>query len=130
MRTVYIVLLVAIGGITSANVLAVTFTDENVVVRQTGASTTIQVVSTGGTPNIKLVDLDDNQKYQFRIVSDGSRMDIVHTTTGQANISISSANDFVGINNGNPQEQLDVNGNIRLTGNIVSPNDICIGNCP
>jgi len=29
-----------------------------------------------------------------------------------------------------PAERLDVDGNIRLTGNIVSPNDICIGNCP
>jgi len=29
-----------------------------------------------------------------------------------------------------PSEKLDVDGNIRLTSNIVSPNDICIGNCP
>ena len=36
----------------------------------------------------------------------------------------------VGIGVGNPIQKLDVNGNIRLTGNIVSPNDICIGNCP
>lgn len=36
----------------------------------------------------------------------------------------------VGIGTITPVEQLDVVGNIRLTGNIVSPNDICIGNCP
>ena len=35
----------------------------------------------------------------------------------------------VGIDNTSPQESLDVTGNIRLSGNIVSPNDICIGSC-
>ena len=35
----------------------------------------------------------------------------------------------VGIGTENPLEKLDVRGNIRLTGNIVSPNDICIGSC-
>jgi len=34
------------------------------------------------------------------------------------------------VGTGVAQERLDVSGNIRLTGNIVSPNDICIGNCP
>ena len=36
----------------------------------------------------------------------------------------------VGIGTTTPAEKLDVAGNIRLTGNIVSPNDICIGTCP
>jgi len=36
----------------------------------------------------------------------------------------------VGIGQPNPIAPLDVLGNIRLTGNIVSPNDICIGTCP
>ena len=36
----------------------------------------------------------------------------------------------VGIGTANPSQILDVAGNIRLTGNIVSPNDICIGACP
>lgn len=35
----------------------------------------------------------------------------------------------VGIGTTTPAQKLDVNGNIRLTGNIVSPNDICIGTC-
>lgn len=35
----------------------------------------------------------------------------------------------VGIGTITPQETLDVIGNIQLTGNIVSPGDICIGNC-
>jgi len=48
---------------------------------------------------------------------------------------IVSAN-FIALNDGNvgigtnsPAEALDVVGNIRLTGNIVSPGDICIGLC-
>lgn len=35
----------------------------------------------------------------------------------------------VGIGTTIPSQKLDVNGNIRITGNIVSPNDICIGSC-
>ena len=36
----------------------------------------------------------------------------------------------VGIGLTNPSEILDVVGNIRLTGNILSAGDICIGTCP
>ena len=36
----------------------------------------------------------------------------------------------VGIGTTIPTEKLDVNGNMRYTGNIVSPNQICIGTCP
>lgn len=35
----------------------------------------------------------------------------------------------VGIGTTVPSQKLDVNGTIRVTGNIVSPNDICIGTC-
>jgi len=38
-------------------------------------------------------------------------------------------NGNIGIDTAFPQQKLDVAGNIRLTGNIVSPNDICIGAC-
>jgi len=43
-------------------------------------------------------------------------------------VSVNGGNMGIGI--ANPSEKLDVNGNIRITGDIVSPNDICIGNCP
>jgi len=39
-------------------------------------------------------------------------------------------NKNTGIGNTNPAEMLDVTGNIKLSGNIVSDGDICIGNCP
>jgi hypothetical protein len=47
--------------------------------------------------------------------------------TGNEEVRITSVGMGIGTN---PIAPLDVNGNIRLTGNIVSPNDICIGTCP
>jgi hypothetical protein len=35
----------------------------------------------------------------------------------------------LGRNEGAPEEQLQVEGNIKLSGNIVSDGDICIGKC-
>lgn len=49
--------------------------------------------------------------------------------TGNEVMRITSGGN-VGIGTSSPVQKLDVNGNIRLTGNIVSPNDICIGTCP
>jgi len=39
------------------------------------------------------------------------------------------SNGNVGIDNAFPQQKLDVAGNIRLSGNITSSKDICIGSC-
>lgn len=49
--------------------------------------------------------------------------------TGNEAMRITSGGNL-GIGTSSPAQKLDVNGNIRLTGNIVSPNDICIGTCP
>jgi len=50
------------------------------------------------------------------------------TTTGGEQMVVDSSG-RVGIGTLSPLQKLDVSGNIRLTGNIVSPNDICIGSC-
>jgi hypothetical protein len=50
--------------------------------------------------------------------------------TGNEAFRITNPSGNVGIGTGSPSEKLDVNGNIRLTGDIVSPGDICIGSCP
>jgi len=49
--------------------------------------------------------------------------------TGTEQVRITNTGNL-GIGDSTPTEKLDVAGNIRLTGNIVSPNDICIGTCP
>ena len=50
--------------------------------------------------------------------------------TAGTTILIDHTSGNVGFGVTNPSERLDINGNIRLTGNIISPNDICIGSCP
>ena len=52
------------------------------------------------------------------IIAPGSTLGIYVPNTGN-----------VGIGTSSPAQKLDVNGNIRLTGNVVSPNDICVGTC-
>lgn len=49
---------------------------------------------------------------------DGGTPSVVFTDDGK-----------VGIGTRNPQEKLDINGNINLSGNILSDGDICIGKC-
>ena len=48
---------------------------------------------------------------------------------GLARLGIDSTGN-IGIGTVNPDEKLHVIGNIKLTGDIVSDNDICIGTCP
>lgn len=97
---------------------------------QNPAGSSITVQNSGAFNVIKLNDIDDGQIYQFRLVGDGSRLDIVDITHNRVNIAMISSNGNVGIGTISPQEALDVNGNIRLNGNIVSSSDICIGTCP
>ena len=65
----------------------------------------------------------------LRVSIEGGQDAVEFTRNGLGVFSTTFPNGNVGIGT-TPNEKLDVNGNIRLTGNIVSPNDICIGNCP
>ena len=104
----------------------------SVTVQRTGAPSAIVVQNDGSANTIKFSDLTTGQEqiFQFRQIAAGDRLDIFDVTNNGVRIAILAPSGNVGIGTVTPAEQLDVNGNIRLTGNIVSPNDICIGNCP
>ena len=65
----------------------------------------------------------------MRFTQGAESFQMFDVTNNRVDISIRASNGNVGIGTNNPIEQLDVNGNIRLNGNIVSPGDICIGSC-
>jgi len=67
------------------------------------------------------------EAWRMRIQATSDGLSFVKVGTGE--VMRLTSNQNVGIGTALPQEKLDVNGNIRLTGNIVSPGDICIGSC-
>ena len=70
----------------------------------------------------------DSVFFRLKQNPDGSANSVSIAPTGSLGIFVDSTGK-VGIGKTNPSEALDVNGNIKLSGNIVSNNDICIGNC-
>jgi hypothetical protein len=87
------------------------------------------VVSTGGNAQFRLRDLDFGKTFDIRLIDNTGRLEVFDTALGSARIVVTTTGD-VGIGTITPLAKLDVAGNIRLTGNIISPNDICIGACP
>ena len=75
---------------------------------------------TAGASNVSITTKDGTNVVDGPTPVSFSLISVVTTT----------ADGKVGIGTNSPTEKLDVIGNIRLTGNIVSPNDICIGTCP
>jgi len=95
--------------------------------------------SIGGSPQIFLADDNDaannNPQYRIRLSNDLGRLDFSYKEPPSAEsirmVITNTGN--VGIGTVNPLEELDVNGDIRLSGansKIISTGDICIGNCP
>jgi len=66
------------------------------------------------------------EAWKMRVQQSSDGLSFVKVGTGEVMRLVGSN---VGIGTAAPQEKLDVNGNIRLTGNILSPGDICIGAC-
>jgi len=113
------------------------FTNENVIVQRTDTPASVTVISTNSAV-MKFNEIDSNQIYQFRLTGDGSRLDIIDITNNRIGFVMKSDTGNIGIGTTAPTEQLDVNGNLRVRGDItatgnlnISPNgDLCLGNCP
>ncbi len=100
-------------------------------VERSGDQSSIVVQNDGFANTIKFSDLTTGQEqiFQFRQIATGDRLDIFDVTNNGVRIAILAPSGNVGIGTTAPTEQLDVNGNLRVRGNIVSTGDICIGNC-
>lgn len=86
-------------------------------------------VSYTGAPNaghISMVRTDSGQGYAFRLTSDQFRIYDAEADVDRLTIDTAGK---VGIGTINPTEKLEVNGNIKIGGDILSDGDICIGNC-
>jgi len=100
-------------------------------VRADGFDTGNGLRNTGGANIFQFWDVDNNQVNRLILTEDGSEFDFFDVTHARKDIVIKTASGNVGIGNQvDPQEKLDVLGNIKLSGNIVSNGDICIGACP
>lgn len=122
-----LILLLIVGGLTVGNALAVTF-GSNVVSSRVGTDSLIKAESNGGSAIFRMNDVG-TKIFDIQVLDGKDRLDFVDRTLGQLRLTIASDGN-VGIGTALPQEKLDVRGDIRLTGDIVSPNDICMGTCP
>jgi hypothetical protein len=149
-----IILLITAGGVSIGTVYAVQVFNENVIVNgdlkvTTGSATVdrpsatsaIVVQNAGDFENVIKFNhyaAGEGQIFQFRQTPQGDRLDVADITHNRNIIAMSATNGYVGIGNSvlSPTEQLDVGGNIKLSGSIKSPGtlklipasgDVCIG---
>jgi len=95
----------------------------------------MQLVNSDKQTTFTFKDPDDNQIYLLKNTpGPNGRFNFADfsgvSPTTRVDLSIQRATGNIGIGTINPTELLDVNGNLRVRGNIVSTGDICIGNCP
>jgi len=89
--------------------------------------------SDDNSPAFTIISASDNNRRMYQQYDGANNVGIIRGVeegVGATSIALNPFGGFVGIGTTSPGALLDVAGNIRLTGNIVSPNDICIGNCP
>lgn len=142
-----ILLIVTVGSVATSAVYAVenftgtVTTDGDMLVTNGGklsiignglASNGINIESPTTQNFIKFKNTATGSIYKFRQVGDNFQLynqiektkDLV--VVGGSGVGAGN----VGIGTSLPTEKLDVTGNIKLSGNILSNGDICIGNCP
>jgi hypothetical protein len=138
-----IAILLVVGSVSSAyavvthaentNILGqLTVHNGNLVVQHTDAAPGGFSTRAAGQSNVfQFIETDGGQVYRFVLNGDGSEFSLRDfTSANRADIAIKTATGNVGIGHSSPTEKLDVNGNIKLSGNIKSNGDICIGACP
>jgi len=93
----------------------------------------------GGSALLRFEDKDDNQVTHFRLTSNGAQFEIIDLTHGfRKDLVLRTDTGNIGMGVNSPQEKLDVNGNVRARGDLITDTgvirtasgDICIGNCP
>ena len=149
---VKILLLVGLSIVLTAGIVHATATfNENVVingrldvnngnfkfVRTDNVQTSLTLINPDKQTQLKFNDPDDDRSYSMRLTPGPTpRLDFFDFSgpnpVVRNDLSIKTDTGKVGIGTNNPQEQLDVNGNIFLSGanaKILSNGDICIGAC-
>lgn len=99
--------------------------------RTDGGQSAIRVLNDVGQTLFLFEDTDDNRTYFMRYTLNGTLFDfgsVLPTPTND--LAIDTVNSRIGIGTITPAEKLEVMGNIKLSGNIMSDGDICIGSCP
>jgi hypothetical protein len=122
-----ILIVLVVGGITLGNAYALMIFNDDVMVDDNG-STSLQVIADSGQANILFTDAG-TRTFSFAMVDGQGTFMIGDVTAGLSRIGIDSDGN-VGIGTNAPHEKLHVLGNIKLTGDIVSDGNICIGSCP
>ncbi len=132
--------LVAIGF--TVGVSASFVTQDILRVENDAGSSSLQIHSAGGSKQMQFRDGDvaDGEKvYSIRSTPNAKRIEwISNSDSNRIDFSISTVTGNIGIGKIQAEEKLDVNGNIKLSGDIVSdsainirPNgDLCLGDCP
>jgi hypothetical protein len=103
----------------------------NLVVSKTGGGDSgLSVKNSGGSAVFQFNDVDDSQVYRFKLNKLGDSFQFIDASSARTDMTIKLNNGNIGIGTTNPQERLDINGNLRVQGNITTNGDICIGSCP
>jgi len=139
-----VALLVVVGSISTAyatvthadntNILGqLTVVDGNLIVQHTdGGDGGFSTRALGAQNVFQFIETSGGQVYRFVLSADGSEFalrDFTHANRGD--IVIKTATGNVGVGEANPQERLDVGGNLHVRdGTITADGDICIGACP